>query len=69
MLLAPNKPQTITLIADGRHIEYRRDGTPLFRIEDAAPYVSGWFALRTTYSHLRIQRLRIHARAHCDRHR
>lgn len=58
-LLVPNRQQTITLIADGRRIEYRRDGRPLFVLDDAAPYTSGWFALRTTYSHLRIGKLRI----------
>ena len=60
-LLTPNVWQTITLIAAGETIEFRRDGRPLFVLEDAAPYVSGWFALRTTYSHLRIANLRIHA--------
>ena len=58
-LLAPNRRQTITLIANGSHIEYRRDGEPLFQLEDAAPYNGGWFALRTTQSHLRIRHLRI----------
>ena len=59
-LLVANRPQTITLIADGKHIEYRRDGRPLFVYEDEAPYTHGWFALRTTSSHLRIAKLRIH---------
>jgi hypothetical protein len=58
-LLIPNRKQTITLIADGRRIEYRRDGRPLFVFDDPAPYTRGWFALRTTYSHLRIEKLRI----------
>jgi hypothetical protein len=58
-LLVPNRKQTITLIANGNHIEYRRDGQRLFAFEDPAPYTSGWFALRTTYSHLRIEKLRI----------
>jgi hypothetical protein len=58
-LLVPNRKQTITLIADGKHIEFRRDGRRLFGFEDPAPYTSGWFALRTTYSHLRIEKLRI----------
>jgi hypothetical protein len=59
VLLVPNRRQTITLIADGRHIEYRRDGRPLFVFEDDAPYTHGWFALRTTFSHLRIENLRV----------
>ncbi len=59
-LLVPNRKQTITLIADGEHIEYRRDGKPLFVYEDDAPYRRGWFALRTTHSHLRIEKVRIY---------
>jgi len=58
-MLVPNQEQTITLIADGSRIEYRRDGEMLFRLDDAEPYTQGWFALRTTYSHLRIRALRI----------
>jgi hypothetical protein len=58
-LLVPNKLQAIRLVANDRIIEYWRDGTRVFHLEDAAPYESGWFALRTTYSHLRISRLRI----------
>ncbi|HEV7606511.1 MAG TPA: DUF6250 domain-containing protein [Steroidobacteraceae bacterium] len=56
-MLVPNRKQTITLIAAGSRIEYLRDGARLFLLEDAAPYVNGWFALRTTFSHLRIERL------------
>ncbi|HUQ10506.1 MAG TPA: DUF6250 domain-containing protein [Steroidobacteraceae bacterium] len=59
-LLTPNAAQTITLIANGHFIEYRRDGRTLFALEDGAPYERGWFALRTTYSHLRVRNLRIH---------
>jgi hypothetical protein len=57
VLLVPNRKQTITLIADGPRIEYLRDGERLFLLEDSAPYASGWFALRTTASHLRIRHL------------
>ena len=60
-LLIPNQRQTITLVADGTHIEFRRDGRVLFHYEDAAPYARGWFALRTTWSHLRVERLRIYS--------
>lgn len=60
VLLVPNQRQTITLTADGSHIAYRRDGRTLFTYEDPAPYVQGWFAFRTTYSHLRIERLRVY---------
>jgi hypothetical protein len=58
-LLVPNRKQTIRLIANGNHIEFQRDGRRLFVFEDPAPYTSGWFALRTTFSHLRIEKLRI----------
>jgi hypothetical protein len=61
VLLVPNRRQRITLIADGGHIEYRRDGKPLFVYTDDVPYTQGWFALRTTFSHLRIENLRIRA--------
>ena len=59
-MLMANRKQTITLIANGRTVEFRRDGQPLLRMLDDAPYTSGWFALRTTYSHLRIQQLKIY---------
>lgn len=61
VLLVPNKKQTITLIADRNRIEYKRDGQTLFRLDDPSPYTSGWFALRTTKSHLRIERFRVRA--------
>ena len=58
-MLVPNQRQTIRLVANGKLIEYWRDGTRIFSMEDAAPYENGWFALRTTYSHLRVSNLRI----------
>jgi hypothetical protein len=58
-MLVPNQRQTIRLVANGRVVEYWRDGTRIFHMEDAEPYESGWFALRTTWSHLRISNLRI----------
>ena len=61
-LLVPNQKQKVVLIADRNTIEYKRDGRTLFRLEDAEPYTHGWFALRTTQSHLRIRSLRIYAR-------
>lgn len=60
-LLVANRTQRITLIANGSHIEYRRDGRILFAWEDPEPYTAGWFALRTTKSHLRIERLRVYS--------
>jgi hypothetical protein len=58
-MLVPNQRETIRLVAKGQVIEYWRNGTRIFSMEDAAPYENGWFALRTTYSHLRISHLRI----------
>ncbi len=59
VLLQPNRKQAIRLVANGKTIEYWRDGRRLFRFEDGAPYEDGWFALRTTFSHLRIARFRV----------
>ncbi|WP_420238242.1 DUF6250 domain-containing protein [Telmatobacter bradus] len=60
-LLTANHEQTIRLIADGSTITYERDGQRLFTYQDQEPYRDGWFALRTTDSHLRIRQLRIYA--------
>jgi hypothetical protein len=60
-LLVPNRKQKITLTADRSRIEYSRDGRVLFRLHDPDAYTRGWFAIRTTSSHLRIERLRIRA--------
>ena len=58
-LLVSNRWTHIRLIADGRHIAVERDGRRIFALEDDRPYRRGWFALRTTKSHLRIRNLRI----------
>lgn len=58
-LLVANRWMRLRLIADGRHIEVRRDGRQLFALEDTEPYRSGHFALRTTQSHLRVRALSI----------
>lgn len=58
-LLQPNRWTSIRLFADGRTIAVDRDGRRLFTLDDPAPYASGHFGLRTTWSHLRIRRLSI----------
>jgi hypothetical protein len=63
-MLVPNRKQRITLMARSGTIEYRRDDELLFQLQDPAPYENGWFALRTTTSHLRIERLRIRRAPH-----
>lgn len=58
-MLVPNRPIAIRLIADGRRIALLRDGRPLFALDDPAPYTRGRFALRTTWSHLRVEAFRV----------
>ncbi|MDP5277521.1 DUF6250 domain-containing protein [Sphingomonas sp. DG1-23] len=58
-LLVANRWTHVRLIADGRHIAVERDGRRIFTLDDPQPYRRGWFALRTTKSHLRIRNLRI----------
>jgi hypothetical protein len=58
-LLIPNRWTQITLTADGQTIAVDRDGARLFTLDDPAPYKTGWFGLRTTWSHLLIRRLTI----------
>ena len=60
-MLEPNRPYRVTLIADGRRIEVRRDSKLMFRLDDREPYVRGHFGLRTTKSHLRVRSFRVWA--------
>lgn len=60
-LLRPNVWQTVRLVAAGSRIEVWRDERRVFEMIDAEPYVRGWFAIRTTASHLRIRDFRVHA--------
>jgi hypothetical protein len=59
VLLQPNVPLHIRLIADGPHIEYWCNNRRLFTLDDPAPYTRGHFGFRTTWSHLQIKNLRI----------
>lgn len=61
-MLRPNAWTHIELIADGGHVVVRRDGQTLFCYDDPQPYTRGWFALRTTKSHLRYRNFRIDPR-------
>jgi Domain of unknown function (DUF6250) len=61
VLLTGNRTQTITIVANGPQVEYWRNGQRLIRFNDAAPYTRGWFAFRTTQSHLRIEKFRVYA--------
>lgn len=59
-MLVPNRWQMVTLVAEGGRIQYWNDGRKLFQLDDAQPYTRGWFGLRTTWSHLRVRRFRVH---------
>ena len=59
VLLTPNRWQHITLITSDKGVEVWRDQQRLFVMADAAPYLHGWFALRTVQNHLRIRHLHI----------
>lgn len=54
-MLTPNRWVSVRLVADAARIEYWCDGRRLFDLDDPSPYSRGWFALRTTQSHLRIK--------------
>lgn len=58
-MLVPNRWTRIALIADGRTIAVERDGKRLFTLDDTQPYTRGHWGLRTTFSHLRIRRVRV----------
>jgi lysophospholipase L1-like esterase len=59
-LLRPNQFQHIRIVADGGLIQYYRDDRKLFEFKDSQPYTRGWFAFRTTQSHLRIRHFRVY---------
>jgi hypothetical protein len=59
VLLKPNVPTEIRLVAlDGR-IQYSSGGKLIFDFEDPAPYTRGRFGFRTTWSHLEIRHFRV----------
>jgi hypothetical protein len=58
-LLVPNHPYHIKLVADGQRVQFWRDGELVFNFADEHPYTSGWFALRTVNSHIRISEFRV----------
>lgn len=60
-MLVPNRWRAVRLVADGGLIQYWSDDRKLFELNDAQPYTRGWFGLRTTWSHLRVRRFRVHA--------
>jgi lysophospholipase L1-like esterase len=59
-LLRPNRFQRIRIVAYGSLIQYYRGDRKVFEYTDAQPYTHGWFAFRTTHSHLRIRHFRVY---------
>lgn len=59
-LLQSNVTQSLQLIADGSRIQYLRDGKLIFDFHDPAPYTRGYFAFRTTASHVEFRRFRVY---------
>jgi hypothetical protein len=59
-LLTGNTEQKLDIVADGSLIQFYRDGKKLFEMDDPQPYTSGWFAFRTTHSHLIIRGFRVY---------
>ncbi|KPH66108.1 MULTISPECIES: DUF6250 domain-containing protein [unclassified Novosphingobium] len=57
--LVANRWVPMRLAADGVTVTVDFGGKRLFTMADTAPYSRGWFALRTTRSHLRIRNFRI----------
>jgi hypothetical protein len=59
-LLRANVSQTIRLVACGPLVQFYRDERKLFELNDAQPYTSGWFALRTTANHMAVRHFRVY---------
>lgn len=57
--IVANRPQTVTLIADGPLIQYWRDGKKIFEMNDPEPYTRGWFGIRTTKNHMQVRNVRV----------
>ena len=59
-MLQGNKTMKIQLIADGKKIQYWRDGEIIYDIMDEQPYLEGWFGFRTVRSHLRLDNFKVY---------
>jgi hypothetical protein len=60
VLLKPNTPRNIQLVAFNDRIQYYDDGKLLFDFHDSAPYTRGHFAFRTVTSHIQIRGFRVY---------
>jgi hypothetical protein len=59
VLLKPNVPNRIRLLADGGTIRYSNNGRVIFDFHDPEPYTRGRFGFRTTWSHVELRNFRI----------
>jgi len=59
LMLVRNRPIRIRLVARNGVAEFWRDGERVFTFSDPHPLTTGWFALRTVRSHLRVEDFRI----------
>ena len=59
VLLKPNQPRNIQLVAFGERVQYYDNGRLLFDFHDPAPYTRGNFAFRTVTSHIQIRGVRV----------
>ncbi|WP_329116960.1 DUF6250 domain-containing protein [Streptomyces sp. NBC_01465] len=53
-LLTANEPNRVHIVSDGPTVQWWNNGRLVFDYRDPAPYTSGHFAFRTTWSHFRI---------------
>jgi hypothetical protein len=60
VLLKPNVPRAVQLVALGGIVQYYDDGKLLFDFRDPAPYTRGHFAFRTVTSHIEIRGFRVY---------
>ena len=58
-LNVPNRTVKIELVADGKRIQFLRDGEVIFTYDDPNPYEEGWFGFRTTRSHIRFDNFQV----------
>ncbi len=55
VLLVPDRPYRITLVAVNGRVQFRRDGKVIFEFHDPSPLTEGWFGFRTVQSRIEIQ--------------
>jgi len=60
VLLTPNAPQRISLLAQGSTIRYSNNGRLIFDFHDPQPYTRGRFGFRTTRSHVELRNFRVY---------